>query len=111
MKRTEFVQLKTKVEKLEDDLSELTFRMDNPPKYKYGDIISIITSGKGVIGPETKVEIKILNSTLKRDDYQYINVVTYYWLYTIDIVGIGVKEITEYYLQQLKEGKIKIDQI
>lgn len=99
--------LKMKLAELEKELKVLNliskrlWLLENPPKYKYGDIIKIQNGDM----------MKILASTIKWqnpivwDGDDPIRPGFYYWEYSVDLVGIGLKILTEHDIEILLKNK------
>ena len=69
-------------------LSERLWKLENPPKYKYGD-----TGYMPLFGKEHPV--KILEAKFAKTDFSLINVTKFHWVYLVDITGIGVATYPE----------------
>lgn len=75
-------------------LSERLWQLENPPKYKYGDIIEL----QEITGLSS---IKILESNIKYQDplsWADGDVVRdgfFYWEYQLDVIGTGLRILTE----------------
>lgn len=108
MKKTigERIEKLEKAVELLNALSERLWKLENPPKYKYGQYVQIhdYITLQEITGPSS---IKILESTLKYQaplswsDGSVVRPGFFYWEYHVDVIGTGSRILTEEQLHLL----------
>ncbi len=95
---TEMTTIKDVIGKLEitikdlNNLSERIWKLENPPKYKYGDTGYIPLLG-------VKHPVKILEAKFVKTEFALINTSTFHWEYLVDITGVGLATYPENQIQ------------
>jgi len=91
--QSKLVIIEKAVESL-NTLSERIWKIENPPKYKYGDVIELQeTTGTSLI--------KVLESNMKYQgplswaDGAVVRAGFFFWEYQVDIIGTGLRILTE----------------